>query len=76
MKCTICKHGETKPGVATITLERGHTTIVIRDTPAEICQNCGETYHAQSVTETVLRQAEAAAHAGVEFDVRRYTQAA
>jgi len=76
MKCTICKHGETKPGVTTITLERGHTTIVIRDTPAEICQNCGETYHTETVTETVLQQAEAAAQAGVEFDVRRYTQAA
>ncbi|MHB8471940.1 MAG: type II toxin-antitoxin system MqsA family antitoxin [Gammaproteobacteria bacterium] len=76
MKCVICKHGETRPGVASVTLERGKTTIVIRDVPAEICQNCGEAYHAEAVTETVLRQAEEAVRAGVEFDVRRYTQAA
>ncbi|MHB8745967.1 MAG: YgiT-type zinc finger protein [Gammaproteobacteria bacterium] len=48
----------------------------MREVPAEVCPNCGEAYHAEAVTETVLRQAEEAVRARVEFDVRRYTQAA
>ena len=27
MKCVICKHGETRPGTASITLERDSTVI-------------------------------------------------
>jgi YgiT-type zinc finger domain-containing protein len=40
MKCVICKHGSTKSGRATITLERGGTTVVIKGVPAEVCANC------------------------------------
>ncbi|MGH7938508.1 MAG: type II toxin-antitoxin system MqsA family antitoxin, partial [Bryobacteraceae bacterium] len=42
MKCTICKKGETAPGTATVTLERGGLTLVVKDVPAQICDNCGE----------------------------------
>jgi len=30
MTCVICKHGETAPGEATVTLQRGETTIIKR----------------------------------------------
>lgn len=75
MKCQICKHGETRPGMASVTLERGGATLIIRNVPAEICSNCGEVYHSEEVTSTLLKQAEHAAQSGVEFDVRRYAQA-
>ena len=42
MKCVICKHGTTKAGRATITMERGGTTVVIKGVPAEVCANCEE----------------------------------
>ena len=42
MKCVICKHGETKDGTTTIILEREGSTIVFKDVPAKICDNCGE----------------------------------
>ena len=42
MKCTICKLDLTRPGKATVVLERGQTTVVIKDVPADICENCGK----------------------------------
>ena len=76
MKCPICKHGETKAGTASITLERQSATLVFRNVPARICENCGEVFHDADIAASLLKQAEAAAHAGVEFDVRRYAEAA
>lgn len=40
MKCTLCKTGEMRDGVTTITLERDETTLVIRDVTAEVCNQC------------------------------------
>jgi len=76
MKCPICKHGETKPGTATVTLERGGMAVVFRAVPAEVCDNCGEAFHDEAVTAALLRQAEQAAAAGVEVDVRRFAAVA
>ncbi len=72
MKCPICKHGNTHPGVASITLERGESTVMFKRVPAEVCENCGEVYHDEKVTRYLLQQADQAALKGVEIDVRRY----
>ena len=72
MKCPICKHGNTQAGVASITLERGHTTVMFKLVPAQVCENCGEVYHDAKVTRSLLQQADQAAKGGVEIDVRRY----
>ena len=42
MKCVLCKTGVMQPGVATVTLERNQTVVVIKGVPAEVCQNCGD----------------------------------
>jgi len=76
MKCPICKHGNTRAGTATVTLERGASTIIFRQVPAEICDNCGEVFHSAEVTEALLAQAEVAVAQGVEIDVRRFAAAA
>ncbi|MEI7843583.1 MAG: type II toxin-antitoxin system MqsA family antitoxin [Gallionellaceae bacterium] len=75
MKCPICKHGDTKAGIASITLERDGSTMVFKRVPAEICENCGEVYHDATVTRSLLMQADQAAKGGVEIDVRRYAAA-
>lgn len=75
MKCPICKHGNTHAGVASITLERGDTTIMFKLVPAQICENCGEIYHDAKVTRSLLQQADQAAKGGVGIDVRRYAAA-
>jgi YgiT-type zinc finger domain-containing protein len=72
MKCVICKSGVTTDGTTTITLERGATTVVIKDVPARVCQNCGEAYLDDHVAAILLTVAEAAVKAGVQVDVRKY----
>lgn len=75
MKCPICKHGNTHHGVASITLERENSTMMFKNVPAEVCENCGEAYHDAAVTRALLEQANQAAQHGVELDVRRYATA-
>lgn len=75
MKCVICKHGETRPGAATLTLSRAGTTLVIKGVPASVCANCGEEYVDEATTARLLRTAEEAARAGVKVDIRKYTPA-
>jgi len=72
MNCVICKHGETKPGLVTVTLERGESIIIIKKVPAEICTNCGEYYLSDRITEEILDRAEIAASNGAEVEILRY----
>lgn len=75
MKCVICKHGHTRPGTITATFERDGAMIVVKGVPADVCVSCGEGYLAQDVTSKLLVQAEAAAKAGVQVDIRKYVAA-
>ena len=72
MKCAVCKQGETEKGKATVTLESGNATVVIKGVPADICGNCGEEYVAEKVTKQLLSIAEDAANEGVQINVREY----
>ena len=76
MKCTICKHGETKPGTTTVTLEKGNSTIVFKEVPAQICDNCGEKYIDQTTTKDLLSKAREIIKNGVEVDIRKYEKVA
>lgn len=72
MKCVLCKQGETCPGQTTVTLQRGETTIIIKGVPAEVCENCGEYYLSETVTEQVLERAEQAVKNGAEVEILRF----
>ncbi len=72
MTCVLCKTGHPQPGTATVTLERNHTVVVFKDVPAEVCQNCGEYYLSQAVTERIYQQAEKAVQSNAEVELLRY----
>jgi len=72
MNCVICKTGEIHPGHATVTLNRNDAVVVIKQTPAEVCDNCGEYYLSEAATESVLALAEDALHKGAEIEVLRW----
>lgn len=72
MKCVICKQGETHPGKVTVTLQRKEVTVVVKEVPADVCENCGEYYLSETVTEKLLGRAEEAVKAGVEVEIIRY----
>lgn len=75
MKCVICKNGQTKPGRATVMLERQETTLVVKNVPAEVCTNCGEEYVDEKAAKRLLKTAEDVAQRGVQVDVRSYEAA-
>ena len=72
MRCVICMHGDTKLGTATVTLTREQLTLVVKDVPANVCENCGEEYVDEDISEQLFRMAEEVARAGIQVDVRRY----
>ena len=72
MKCVICQHGTTKPGLVTVMLERDGCIVILKEVPAEICLNCGEYYLSESVTEVVLQRAEQVVSRRVEVEILRY----
>ena len=75
MKCVVCKVGETRPGKATVVLQRDGAVVVINDVPARVCENCGEEYVDEKVAEGVLSAAESAVRAGVRVEIRDYVAA-
>lgn len=76
MKCTICKHGDSVEGITTITLERGSSTIVFKDVPALICDNCGEKYVDDTITKQLLQKANELISNGTQVDVRKFQKVA
>jgi YgiT-type zinc finger domain-containing protein len=72
MKCTICKASETIRGTVTVTLERESVTLIIKDVPAQICNNCGEEYVDEKISAKLLLLAEEAVKAGVQVDIRKF----
>jgi YgiT-type zinc finger domain-containing protein len=72
VNCVICKTGQLQAGKTTVTLQRGGTTVVIKEVPAQVCDNCGEYYLSEEMTERVLAIAEAAVRKGAEVEILRW----
>ncbi len=72
MKCVICRHGETKPGLVTVSLTRGETAVIIKAVPAEVCMTCGEYYLSDQTAEEIAHRAENAARNGAEVEILRF----
>jgi len=72
MKCVICKTGETTPGKVTVTLERAPTVLLVKEVPAQVCDQCGEYYLDEHTTQRLYEQAEKALERNAELEVLRY----
>ncbi|MFK5984301.1 MAG: type II toxin-antitoxin system MqsA family antitoxin [Pseudomonadota bacterium] len=72
MKCMICKQGATREGYTTVTLNRGDSSIIIKKVPAQICENCGEYYLSEEISEQVMTLAENAISRHAEIEVLRF----
>ncbi len=75
MRCPVCKQGEIRRGLVTVTLERDNAVLVFKRVPAEVCEVCGEEYVDEETTARLLATAEEAVRAGVQVDVREYVAA-
>ena len=72
MKCVICKLGVTLPGFTTVTLERNGLTLVVKNVPARVCDNCDEAYVDERTTQQLLESAEQMAQTGTIVDIRQF----
>jgi YgiT-type zinc finger domain-containing protein len=72
MKCVICKMGETHTGEVTVTLQRRQMTIIVKNVPAEVCENCGEYYPGDEISAQVLSLAESVVSADSEVEILRF----
>jgi YgiT-type zinc finger domain-containing protein len=72
MKCVLCKQGDTKAGKVTATLQRAETIVIFKGVPADVCENCGEYYLSEEVTDHVLMRAEEAVKSGAEVEILHY----
>ncbi|HZD55595.1 MAG TPA: type II toxin-antitoxin system MqsA family antitoxin [Anaerolineales bacterium] len=75
MKCVVCKQAETRPSTTSVLLERDGRTLVIKNVPARVCENCGEAYVDEKVTDELLEQAEELVQTGTQVEIRQYTVA-
>ena len=75
MICPICKSGKTQSGFASVTLERAGTTLLVKQVPAQDCNNCGEEFIDESASRNLLASAEDAVKNGVQVELRRYAVA-
>ena len=71
MTCAICKTGILAPGLATVTLQRSPTTVVLKEVPADICDNCGEYFLSEEITAKALAVANDAAGKNAELEIIR-----
>ncbi|MGD0960150.1 MAG: type II toxin-antitoxin system MqsA family antitoxin [Methylomonas sp.] len=69
MNCIICKNGKMRPGETTVTLNRNSSLVIVKQTPADVCDNCGEYYLSEAVTASILALAEDALRKGAEIEI-------
>lgn len=74
-QCVICKHGKTKRGKTTITLERGAMILIVKNVPALVCEICGEEHIDENASRRLEEVADAEAIKGVTLEVREYAAA-
>ena len=72
MNCVICKFGNLHDGSTTVTLQRDESTIIIKDVPARVCDNCGEYYLSDEVTARVTAMAEDAYKHHSEVEILQF----
>ena len=70
MKCVICKQGETTPGSVTVNLQKQNSVIIFKGVTADVCENCGEYYLSEQMTDRLLREADESIKNGTEVEIR------
>ncbi|MCC7504399.1 MAG: type II toxin-antitoxin system MqsA family antitoxin [Saprospiraceae bacterium] len=67
--CPICKTGHLEAGHVTVTLERGTSIVLVKNVPAEVCNNCASYFLDDTTTRIILQKAEVSVKNGAELEV-------
>ena len=74
MKCQICKFGKTREGYTQVVLTRKNATVIFRNVPANICDDCGEYYLDENTAADIYTRAEACFSLGQQIAIIEYRQ--
>ncbi len=72
MKCVVCKSGEALKGKTTVVFEKGRATIVFKNVPADICDQCGEVYLSDKISEKLLSDSSEIERTGSEMNIKNF----
>jgi YgiT-type zinc finger domain-containing protein len=72
MTCPICDQGDLSPGTTTFAADADGTVVVVRNVPADVCQNCGEAFIDDDIAAHVEALVADAKGCGTESLVRHY----
>jgi YgiT-type zinc finger domain-containing protein len=72
MICLMCKQAEPRPGLTTVTLERGELLLTIKHVPAQVCPSCGESYADEPTVHHLLLMAKQMEESGLLADICEY----
>ncbi len=73
MNCFLCK-GRYVDATSTFMTEIGHSIIVIRDVPSQVCTQCGEVSYSTEVARNIERIVDALKQGMTEFAVVHYSE--
>lgn len=76
MICLTCKVGTPRPGTTTVLLEKKGSLVILKEVPAQVCDNCGERYFDSAVTRQMLEEAESVYQKGAELEIINITRSA
>jgi YgiT-type zinc finger domain-containing protein len=62
----------TQEGYTSIVLEREQTTLVFKQIPAQICDNCGEEYISSTVNKALLHRANEELDRGIMLEMIKF----
>lgn len=69
MKCVRCKHGSISKKKVNVKLERNGSIVIVKDVPAMVCDECGETYFDSAITKLMHNTANKALNDWMEIAV-------
>jgi YgiT-type zinc finger domain-containing protein len=64
--------GVMKPGLTTVVLSRGDSTLVFKKVPASVCDDCGEYFLDETTTSAVYERADRTFETGQEVSVASF----
>lgn len=76
MTCVICKMGKMKEGCAQVVLTRGDSTVIFKNVPALVCDDCGEYVLDEETTAEIYKRAEMFFSLSQEVSIVNYAKAA
>jgi len=72
MMCFLCMATETHSDTTTVMVERGRTIVIVKEVPAQVCDNCGEYYLDSDIASRASTLVENAVKNGAEVEIIRF----